>query len=165
MTGRSARNSSVPARWSSSKITVSVDAGRTPAPAIFSVPTTVNVCGSGSLARVHAADHDWPGSEAAGMYINFDGGQQIPTYSLADLYACAQAGNGDYFHRASGPCATGGGSCAGRSVSGDKIAGAGLALWYAVTRSFVLTTGLDVAVGIPNRMINTDLSAGLAVRF
>jgi class 3 adenylate cyclase len=38
-----------------------------------------------------------PGSEAEGMLVNFDGGQQIPTYSLADLYACAQEGKGDFF--------------------------------------------------------------------
>ncbi len=38
-----------------------------------------------------------PGSEAQGMLVNFDGGQQIPTYSLADLYACAQEGKGDFF--------------------------------------------------------------------
>jgi hypothetical protein len=59
----------------------------------------------------------------------------------------------------------GGGTCTGTSVSGDKIAGAGLALSYAVTSSLALTAGLDVAVGVPNRMINTDLSAGLALRF
>jgi len=39
MTGRRARNSSVPARSRSSKITVSAEAGRTPAPDIFYTPT------------------------------------------------------------------------------------------------------------------------------
>jgi adenylate cyclase len=48
---------------------------------------------------VKLGDYAVPGSEAAGMYVNFDSGQQIPTYSLADLYACAQAGDGDYFRQ------------------------------------------------------------------
>jgi hypothetical protein len=59
----------------------------------------------------------------------------------------------------------GGGICTGTSVSGDKIGGAGRSLSYAVTRHLALTAGLDVAIGIPNRMINTDLSAGMAFRF
>jgi len=44
-------------------------------------------------------DYAVPGSEAAGMFVNFDGGQQIPAYSLADLYACALADNAEYFRR------------------------------------------------------------------
>lgn len=48
---------------------------------------------------IRLGDYAVPGSEAAGMFVNFDGGQQIPTYSLADLYACALAGNAAYFRR------------------------------------------------------------------
>jgi len=48
---------------------------------------------------IRLGDYAVPGSEAAGMYVNFDGGQQIPIYSLADLYACALADNAEYFRR------------------------------------------------------------------
>jgi hypothetical protein len=74
-------------------------------------------------------------------------------------------GNGTYFHQVSGPCVMGGGICTGSARSGDKIVGTGLALSYALTRTIAATAGLDVAVGIPNRMLNTDVSAGLAFRF
>jgi class 3 adenylate cyclase len=41
-----------------------------------------------------------PGSRSGAMAINFDGGPgPIPTYSLADLYACAQNGESDFFRR------------------------------------------------------------------
>ncbi len=41
-----------------------------------------------------------PGSRTNRMAVNFDGGPgAIPTYSLADLYACAQKGDSDYFLR------------------------------------------------------------------
>jgi adenylate cyclase len=40
-----------------------------------------------------------PGSADNSAYINFQGGADIPTYSLADLYACAQAGDQAYFRR------------------------------------------------------------------
>ena len=41
-----------------------------------------------------------PGSRNNRIAINFDGGPgAIPTYSLADLYACAQHGDADYFRR------------------------------------------------------------------
>lgn len=41
-----------------------------------------------------------PGSKANRMAVNFDSGPgAIPTYSLADLYACAEKGDGDYFLR------------------------------------------------------------------
>ena len=38
-----------------------------------------------------------PGSEERDMIVNFDYGHDIPTYSFADLYACAQAGNSEFF--------------------------------------------------------------------
>lgn len=41
-----------------------------------------------------------PGSRTNRMAVNFDGGPgAIPTYSLADLYACTQKGDRDYFRR------------------------------------------------------------------
>ena len=41
-----------------------------------------------------------PGSRKNRIAINFDGGPgAIPTYSLADLYACARKGDADYFRR------------------------------------------------------------------
>jgi adenylate cyclase len=33
------------------------------------------------------------------LTLNFDGGDDIPTYSLADLYACAAKGDAAFFHR------------------------------------------------------------------
>lgn len=45
---------------------------------------------------------DWtiPGSRSNAMLVNFDsGGADIPTYSLADIAACAEAGNTDFFRR------------------------------------------------------------------
>lgn len=40
-----------------------------------------------------------PGGERNAALINFQGGDDIPTYSLADLYACSQQGGQDYFRR------------------------------------------------------------------
>ncbi len=41
-----------------------------------------------------------PGSEANAATINFEGGPgAIPTYSFADLHACAEGGNTDYFQQ------------------------------------------------------------------
>ncbi len=41
-----------------------------------------------------------PGSSKNAMALNFDGGDgAIPTYSLADLYACAERGRKDYFRK------------------------------------------------------------------
>ena len=39
-----------------------------------------------------------PGSESNTLRINFDGGASIPTYSFADLSACAQARRDQYFN-------------------------------------------------------------------
>lgn len=40
-----------------------------------------------------------PGSEHNAALINFQGGADIPTHSLADLYACVEAGDTGYFAR------------------------------------------------------------------
>ncbi|MBF0256228.1 MAG: CHASE2 domain-containing protein, partial [Gammaproteobacteria bacterium] len=40
-----------------------------------------------------------PGSADNAALINFQGGADIPTYSLADLYACAEQGKSDYFQQ------------------------------------------------------------------
>lgn len=40
-----------------------------------------------------------PGSERNAALINFQGGEDIPTYSLADLYACSQKDRRDYFQQ------------------------------------------------------------------
>jgi class 3 adenylate cyclase len=45
------------------------------------------------------ADYRIPGSESNTMAINFAGADAIPTYSLADLAACAADGNAAFFHR------------------------------------------------------------------
>jgi len=45
---------------------------------------------------------DWaiPGSRENAMLVNFEGGgADIPTYSLADIAACAEAGNAEFFRR------------------------------------------------------------------
>jgi class 3 adenylate cyclase len=45
-------------------------------------------------------ENNIPGSRTNRMAVNFDGGPgAIPTYSLADLSACAQKGDDDYFRR------------------------------------------------------------------
>ena len=42
-----------------------------------------------------------PGSIGNAMLLNFDTGEEnIPTYSMADLYQCAEAGRADFFERA-----------------------------------------------------------------
>ncbi len=38
-----------------------------------------------------------PGSDTDTLLVNFDGGQSLPTYSFADLDACAAAGRADWF--------------------------------------------------------------------
>jgi class 3 adenylate cyclase/CHASE2 domain-containing sensor protein len=40
-----------------------------------------------------------PGSESNSLLANFDVGNDIPTFSLADLYACAQKGDAAFFRR------------------------------------------------------------------
>src|SRR5262249_33565394 len=40
-----------------------------------------------------------PGTAFGYRLVNFDGGPAIPTYSLADLLACAEAGDRDFFQR------------------------------------------------------------------
>ncbi len=48
--------------------------------------------------EVRIADYDIPGSEQNVMLLNFEtGGGDIPTYSLADLYACAETGDHAFF--------------------------------------------------------------------
>ncbi len=47
--------------------------------------------------QVMFGDRPIPGSESNSMLLNFRGGDEVPTYSLADLFACAQAGRDDYF--------------------------------------------------------------------
>ena len=49
--------------------------------------------------RLLFGDYRVPGNAFAGRLVNFDGGPSIPTYSLADLLACAQAGDHDFFRR------------------------------------------------------------------
>lgn len=46
---------------------------------------------------VTLGDYRIPGSADNAMLLNFQAGADIPTYSLADLYACMQAGNTAYF--------------------------------------------------------------------
>jgi class 3 adenylate cyclase/CHASE2 domain-containing sensor protein len=40
-----------------------------------------------------------PGSAGNAFVANFDAGNDVPTYSLADLYACAEKGDRDFFRR------------------------------------------------------------------
>ena len=40
-----------------------------------------------------------PGSKSNSIVVNFDHGNDIPTFSLADLHACTKAGNGDFFRQ------------------------------------------------------------------
>jgi class 3 adenylate cyclase/CHASE2 domain-containing sensor protein len=49
--------------------------------------------------RLLFGDYHVPGNAFAGHLVNFDGGASIPTYSFADLFACAQAGDHDFFRR------------------------------------------------------------------
>jgi adenylate cyclase len=62
---------------------------------------------SGELPDLNNADnavriggYEIPGSRQNAMLLNFEtGGGDIPTYSLADLYACAEAGNASFFEQ------------------------------------------------------------------
>ncbi len=47
--------------------------------------------------KIRLGDYEIPGSAMDGMVVNFDGGTPIPTYSLADLFACAGQGRQAYF--------------------------------------------------------------------
>lgn len=47
--------------------------------------------------RTNLAGYSIPGSERNAMRINFQGGDDIPTHSLADLYARARNGDQEYF--------------------------------------------------------------------
>lgn len=40
-----------------------------------------------------------PDSQTNSLRVNFQGGEDVPSYSLADLHACAEAGEEDYFAR------------------------------------------------------------------
>jgi class 3 adenylate cyclase/CHASE2 domain-containing sensor protein len=50
-----------------------------------------------SAGRVSLAGYTVPAELRRGFLVNFDGGRTIPTYSLADLFACIEAGRTDYF--------------------------------------------------------------------
>lgn len=53
---------------------------------------------SGQDGRVKLGDYEIPNSAENALLLNFDtGGQAIPVYSLADLYACIEAGRTDFF--------------------------------------------------------------------
>ncbi len=56
----------------------------------------------GEDGRLHFGDYRVPGGAFEGRLVNFDGGPAIPIYSLADLLACAQAGDHDFFARSFG---------------------------------------------------------------
>jgi class 3 adenylate cyclase/CHASE2 domain-containing sensor protein len=47
--------------------------------------------------RVTFAGHELPEAASNAVLLNFAGPDAIPTYSLADLYACAMQGNGQFF--------------------------------------------------------------------
>ena len=49
--------------------------------------------------RVMFAGHEIPEAGSNALLLNFAGPDAIPTYSLADLYACALAGNSAFFHK------------------------------------------------------------------
>lgn len=48
---------------------------------------------------VRFGDHGVPADELFGAYVNFRGGDPIPTYSLADIHACIKAGRADFIAR------------------------------------------------------------------
>ncbi|HET6220528.1 MAG TPA: adenylate/guanylate cyclase domain-containing protein [Dongiaceae bacterium] len=52
-----------------------------------------------STGQVSLAGYPVPAELRRGFLVNFDGGRTIPTYSLADLFACIEAGRADYFRR------------------------------------------------------------------
>lgn len=45
---------------------------------------------------VRLGDRPIPADELFGAYVNFRGGDPIPTYSLADIHACLKAGRSDF---------------------------------------------------------------------
>ncbi len=56
---------------------------------------------SGGDRVITLSDYRIPGSIGNAMLLNFDTGEEnIPTYSMADLYQCAEAGRADFFERA-----------------------------------------------------------------
>ncbi len=52
---------------------------------------------AGSHGVLSLGGYAVPGSRRDAMLVNFDGGDDIPSYSLADLQACAAQGNAAYF--------------------------------------------------------------------
>lgn len=48
---------------------------------------------------VSLGEYSIPGGKDNALRINFQGGHDIPIYSLADLHACAEAGDAGYFER------------------------------------------------------------------
>jgi hypothetical protein len=74
-------------------------------------------------------------------------------------------GNGNYFHRVSGPCGPSGDTCTVVTTSGDKVAGVGVGISYLLARHVALTAGVDLVGGMPNRMIHADVNVGVTARF
>jgi len=52
---------------------------------------------AGADGKVALGGYEIPGSAKNVMRVNFQGGDDIPTYSLSDLHACAEEGRTDYF--------------------------------------------------------------------
>lgn len=69
----------------------------------FSMELAIRAAGSppvaGSDDTLTLAGHDIPDATGNALLLNFSGPDAFPTYSLSDLYACALAGNSDFFRR------------------------------------------------------------------
>lgn len=51
----------------------------------------------GADGKIELGGYTIPGSARNAMRVNFQGGDDIPTFSLADLHACAETGQTEYF--------------------------------------------------------------------
>lgn len=78
---------------------IGLDGGREYHEAGFALELAMRLTGKEATAaqgNVRFGNRDIPADDLFGAYVNFRGGDPIPTYSLADIHACIKAGRADF---------------------------------------------------------------------